>query len=127
MLQDTNAFSSFAVDDLPAARNFYKNQLGIEVKEHPMGLLELCINGSKPIIIYAREQHTPAVFTILNFPVADVEVVVDSLSEKGIVFEQYPEMGTDSKGISRKGKSPAIAWFKDPAGNILSIIELEKS
>lgn len=125
MLQNSRAFCSFAVKDLSIARAFYQDTLGIEVKDHPMGLLELHIVGSEPVIVYAKENHKPAIYTVLNFPVRNVEGTVDVLINSGVTFEQYPELGTDAKGISRHDKAPAIAWFKDPSGNILSIIEAE--
>ena len=123
MLQNSHAFSSFAVKDLSIAKAFYQNTLGLVVKDHPMGLLELHISGSEPIIIYPKDNHEPAIYTVLNFPVDDVEAVVDDLINRGVVFEQYSQLGTDAKGISRNDRGPAIAWFKDPFGNILSIIE----
>ncbi len=87
-----------------------------------MGILELHVTGSEPIIVYPRANHVPAEYTVLNFPTEKIEPVVDELIQKGITFEQYIDPGTDEKGISR-GRGPAIAWFKDPAGNIISIIE----
>ena len=114
-------FSGFAVDDLPAARTFYADTLGLEVTENEMGMLELHL-GAATVLIYRRPGHVPAQYTILNFPVADIEVAVDALAAKGVVFQQYPEMGTDEKGIFRHG-GPLIAWFTDPAGNVLSVLE----
>lgn len=121
MLSKSKAFSGFSVDDIKKAKNFYEDTLGLIVKENSMGLLELHIEGGNPIIVYPKPNHVPATYTVLNFPVQDIEVVVDSLLEKGIKFEQYKELNTDEKGISHYG--PNIAWFKDPAGNILSLIE----
>jgi predicted enzyme related to lactoylglutathione lyase len=129
MLENTKAFSSFSVDDLKKAEDFYQNILGVEVKTVPMGpegLLELHIAGSNPVMIYPKPNHTPASFTVLNFPVEDVEKTVDELSQKGVKFEHY-DMGdfkTDEKGILHgNGSGPNIAWFTDPAGNILSVLE----
>jgi catechol 2,3-dioxygenase-like lactoylglutathione lyase family enzyme len=114
-------FSGFAVDDLPAARTFYADTLGLEVTENEMGMLELHL-GAATVLIYPRPGHVPAQYTILNFPVADIEAAVDALITKGVVFQQYPDMGTDEKGIFRHG-GPLIAWFTDPAGNVLSVLQ----
>lgn len=114
-------FSGFAVDDLPAARTFYADTLGLEVTENEMGMLELHL-GAATVLIYPRPGHEPAQYTILNFPVADIEAAVDALTAKGVVFQQYPDMGTDEKGIFRHG-GPLIAWFTDPAGNVLSVLQ----
>lgn len=123
MIKINKAFSGFSVDDLAKARHFYAGILGVKVEDNPMGLLELHINGDNKILIYPKPDHTPATFTILNFPVDNIDGAVDSLVRLGVVFEQYnlPRLKTDEKGISRG--NPNIAWFKDPAGNILSIIE----
>ena len=123
MLSTSKAFSGFSVDDLSAAKTFYHNTLGLTVKDNPMGLLELHVEGSTPILVYHKPHHTPATFTILNFPVEDVEQAVDTLTAQGITFEQYAELNTDEKGISRSHEGPTIAWFKDPAGNILSLLQ----
>jgi len=121
MFKSTKAFSGFSVNDIQKAKEFYNGILGIETSER-MGLLVLHIAGSNPIIAYPKPNHVPATFTILNFPVADVEKAVDELIAKGITFEQYSgQLQTDAKGISH-GK-PMIAWFKDPAGNILSVLD----
>ncbi|MBX5330440.1 VOC family protein [Rhodococcus fascians] len=114
-------FSGFAVDDLPAARTFYADTLGLEVTENEMGMLELRL-GAATVLIYPRPGHVPAQYTILNFPVTDIEAAVDALIAKGVVFQQYPDMGTDEKGIFRHG-GPLIAWFTDPAGNVLSVLQ----
>ena len=122
MFKNTKAFSGFSVNDLEKAKDFYHGLLGIEVSENSMGIVTLHINGGSRIIIYPKPNHQPATFTILNFPVADVEQTVDELITKGITFEQYDgQLKTDEKGIMRGG-GPEIAWFKDPAGNILSVI-----
>ncbi|WP_316838632.1 VOC family protein [Pedobacter gandavensis] len=124
MLRNSKSFSSFSVDDLDRARTFYGGILGLELTDDPMGILELHVTGSTPIVIYPKSNHEPATFTILNFPVPNVEEAVDVLIKKGVQFEHYNEADfkTDEKGIFR-GEGPVIAWFKDPAGNILSIIE----
>ena len=114
-------FSGFAVDDLPAARTFYADTLGLEVTENEMGMLELHL-GEATVLIYPRPGHVPAQYTILNFPAVDIEAAVDALTAKGVVFQQYPDMGTDDKGIFRHG-GPLIAWFTDPAGNVLSVLQ----
>ena len=122
MLKNSKAFSGFAVEDLEKTKDFYQKILGLTVKDNPMGLIELHIEGGKPIIVYPKANHTPANFTVLNFTVEDIEVAVDALIKKGITFNQYPEFKTDEKGISRN-EGPLIAWFNDPSGNILSVIQ----
>src|SRR5690554_4906196 len=127
MFKNSKAFSGFSVDDLQKAKEFYGKVLGLEVKDGPMGILELHISGSNPMILYPKRNHEPATFTVLNFPVSDIDRAVDDLSRRGVGFEQYEgEIKTDEKGICRSdGRGPNIAWFKDPAGNILSILEEE--
>lgn len=124
MLQKSKAFSGFSVDDIKKAKTFYRNTLGLAVKDGPMGTLELHVEGGTPILVYPKPNHEPATFTILNFPVKDIEVAVGALSKKGILFEQYSDLNTDERGIAHN-EGPLIAWFKDPAGNILSVIEAE--
>ncbi len=123
MFEETEAFSGFAVPDVEAAKQFYGDTLGISVTEEE-GMLSLHIAGGRDVLIYPKPDHAPANYTILNFPVPDVERAVDELAERGVQFEHYPEMeaDTDAKGIFRGG-GPLIAWFTDPAGNILSVIE----
>ena len=125
MFKNTKAFSGFSVNDLQKAKQFYQQTLGLEVSEEGMGLLALHISGGTRILIYPKPNHIPATFTILNFPVADVERTVDDLIGLGVQFEQYDgNIKTDAKGIVRgNGKGPDIAWFKDPAGNILSVLK----
>ena len=125
MFKDTKAFSGFSVNDVQKARQFYHGKLGIEVSENEMGIMTLHISGRGKIIVYPKPNHEPATFTILNFPGSDVEKVVDELIKAGITFEQYGEpIKTDAKGIVRgNGRGPDIAWFKDPAGNILSVMK----
>jgi catechol 2,3-dioxygenase-like lactoylglutathione lyase family enzyme len=123
MFKDTKAFSTFSVSDLRKAKDFYGRILGLEVSDMPEGL-QLRIAGGATIFIYPKPNHTPATFTILNFPVDDIEKAVEELTELGVVFEQYEEpIKTDKKGIHRGEEGPTIAWFKDPAGNILSVLE----
>ena len=125
MFTQTQAFSGFSVDDMGRAREFYGDTLGIEIEDvPPHGLLRLKIEGGNPTLIYPKEDHEPASFTILNFPVADVEGTVAALRERGVEFERYEgtQMETDEQGIFRGG-GPLIAWFKDPAGNILAVLE----
>jgi catechol 2,3-dioxygenase-like lactoylglutathione lyase family enzyme len=126
MLKDSKAFGSFSVDDLKKAKEFYSQKLGLEVSETKEGL-GLKITGGGEIFIYPKPNHTPATFTVLNFPVDDIEQAVDDLGSRGIRFEQYEgELKTDKKGIFRgagRGEGPTIAWFKDPAGNVLSVLE----
>lgn len=126
MLRIGDTFSGFAVNDLRAAKQFYSEVLGFPVQENEMGILELQIKQDHKIIIYPKDDHQPAVFTILNIPVSNIDEAVDFLTQKGVQFEQYEEgaLKTDKKGILRGGeKEPVIAWFRDPAGNILSIIQ----
>lgn len=125
MLKQSDAFSGFSVNDLEQARWFYQEILGLEVRDNPMGLIELHIKSGSKILIYPKPDHTPASFTVLNFPVADIDSVVDELAHKGVAFEQYTgEIKTDARGIhSSPAEGLKIAWFKDPAGNILSLIE----
>ena len=123
MSQIQKAFSSFSVNDLDKAQVFYHDKLGINVTKNEMGILTLNIPGHE-VIIYPKPNHEPATFTVLNFPVDDVEKAVDDLIFAGITFEQYSgPIQTDEKGIVRSnGQTPDIAWFKDPAGNILSVL-----
>jgi predicted enzyme related to lactoylglutathione lyase len=123
MFKNTKAFSSFSVNDLQKAKEFYGKTLGVEVKDNPMGLIELQIASGNDIMVYPKPNHEPATFTVLNFPVDDIDKAVDELAAKGIAFEQYSELKTDKKGISRDPNGPKIAWFKDPAGNILSVLQ----
>jgi predicted enzyme related to lactoylglutathione lyase len=121
MFENTKAFSGFSADDVPAAKKFYGETLGIKVSEEN-GILTLHIAGDRATLIYPKEDHTPASFTILNFPVDDIEKAVDELAEQGVEFERYDGFDQDEKGIFRGG-GPYIAWFKDPAGNILSVLQ----
>ncbi|MGH2574381.1 MAG: VOC family protein [Ignavibacteria bacterium] len=125
MFKNNNAFSGFSVNDLQKAKEFYSRTLGIEVSEDSqMGMLNLHIaNGSK-VLVYPKTNHTPATFTILNFPVNNIDEAVEELTKRGVRFIIYnePELRTDEKGVVR-GNGPNIAWFKDPAGNILSVLE----
>jgi catechol 2,3-dioxygenase-like lactoylglutathione lyase family enzyme len=126
MFKASKAFSSFSVDDIPKAKEFYGQTLGLEVTDHrDMGLLELSLATGGKVMIYPKDDnHSPASFTVLNFPVDSVEKAVDELTKLGVEFETYDEtnLKTDDKGIAR-GEGPTIAWFKDPAGNILSVLE----
>ena len=123
MFKDSKAFSGFSVDDIPAAKDFYAGTLGVEVTDEPAGLgLQLATGGS--VFLYPKDDHEPASFTVLNFPVEDVEAAVDALAEKGVSFERYDGLDQDERGIiSAEQPGPRIAWFKDPAGNILSVLE----
>ncbi len=125
MLQDSKAFSGFAVDDPQAARRFYGETLGLGVEDAgEAGLLTLRLAGDRAVLVYPKPDHVPATYTVLNFPVDDIEAVVDGLAKRGVEFERYEgtDMETDEKGIFRGG-GPLIAWFKDPAGNILSVLQ----
>ena len=122
MFRNTKAFSGFSVNDIQKAKEFYGETLGLEVSE-THGLLSLHLAGGATILVYPKPNHIPATFTILNFPVADIEEAVDQLSRKGVRFERYDgDLKTDDKGIFRGG-GPLIAWFKDPAGKVLSVLE----
>jgi predicted enzyme related to lactoylglutathione lyase len=121
MFTDTPAFSGFAVDDLDAARSFYGDTLGLRTEDGPMGVLSLQLAGDRPTMIYPKPDFVPATYTILNFAVEDVDAAVDELNSRGVEMERYEGFDQDEKGISR-GQGPDIAWFKDPAGNILAVL-----
>ncbi|MFK0401515.1 VOC family protein [Microbacterium sp. NPDC090225] len=123
--QITHPFSGFSVDSIDAARAFYGDTLGLDVTTNAMGFLDIALPDGGSILVYAKPDHTPATFTILNFPVDDVEAAVDDLNARGVVTKIYDdEMGTDAKGIMRGGpdRGPDIAWFTDPAGNVLAVL-----
>ncbi|MDT3401853.1 VOC family protein [Mucilaginibacter terrae] len=125
MFKHTKAFSGFSVDDTQKAKEFYGEVLGLEVEELDMpGTLRLHIEGGGEILIYTKPNHSPATFTILNFPVQEINKAVDDLTARGVKFKVYdePNFKTDKKGIFQGG-GPKIAWFKDPAGNFLSVLE----
>ena len=123
MLADSKAFSGFAVPDLAKAREFYADTLGLRVSgDEQDGALTLHLAGGRDVLVYIKPDHAPATYTILNFPVDDVEGTVDALTARGVRFEQYDGIEQDDKGINR-GEGPLIAWFRDPAGNICSVIE----
>ena len=124
MLENSKAFSGFAAGDLGKVKEFYTKTLGLKVTEEH-GLLTLHLAGGNNVLIYPKPNHVPATFTVLNFPVDDVDLAVDESKKRGVRFEIYdfPDLKTDEKGIMR-GKGPTIAWFKDPAGNILSVLEV---
>jgi catechol 2,3-dioxygenase-like lactoylglutathione lyase family enzyme len=121
MFANTMAFSGFAVDDLQKAREFYGETLGLKTSEEH-GLMTLELAGDRPTLVYPKPDHTPATYTILNFTVEDIDKAVDELAARGVRFERYNGMDQDEKGIFR-GAGPYIAWFKDPAGNVLSVLQ----
>jgi predicted enzyme related to lactoylglutathione lyase len=123
MFADTKAFSGFSVNDLAAAKTFYGETLGVRVSDVAEGLVQLELAGGTNVLAYEKSNHTPATFTILNFPVADIDAAVDELTRRGVAFERYEGFGQDEKGISRNPDGPAIAWFTDPAGNVLAVLE----
>ncbi|ASU35391.1 VOC family protein [Mucilaginibacter xinganensis] len=126
MFKNTKAFSGFSVNDMQKAKDFYNGKLGISITENQMGIMTLKLAGGTDVVVYPKPNHEPATFTILNFAVADVDNAVDGLTQLGIKFEQYDfgDIKTDEKGIMRgNGYGPDIAWFKDPAGNILSVLK----
>jgi catechol 2,3-dioxygenase-like lactoylglutathione lyase family enzyme len=121
-LSDSAAFSGFAVPDIAAAREFYAGTLGLEVTEE-YGMLTLHLNGGdRPTLVYPKPDHAPAAFTILNFKVGDIEAAVDALADRGVEFARYDGMEQDERGIMRAG-GPYIAWFTDPAGNVLAVLQ----
>jgi len=120
MLADSKAFSGFAVPDLEQARRFYGDTLGLRVEEQN-GSLTLRLAGDRDVLVYVKPDHTPATYTILNFPVDDIEATVDGLAGRGVRFERYDGFEQDEKGIDRNGPAGGIAWFTDPAGNILAV------
>jgi catechol 2,3-dioxygenase-like lactoylglutathione lyase family enzyme len=123
MFATTPAFSGFAVDDIDAARAFYGGTLGLEVDDMH-GLLRLRLGSGATVLVYPKDDHVPATFTILNFPVDDIDASVDALAAAGVRLERYPHMGEpDAKGVYRDIGGPPIAWFTDPAGNVLSVLE----
>jgi predicted enzyme related to lactoylglutathione lyase len=124
VLTDSPAFSGFAVNDLDAARSFYADTLGLQVTDVPEmgGLMRLQLGSGTQVLVYAKPDHVPATFTVLNFPVPDVEKAVDELAGRGVQFQRYENPPTDEKGIMRAG-GPLIAWFTDPAGNVFSVIQ----
>jgi catechol 2,3-dioxygenase-like lactoylglutathione lyase family enzyme len=123
MLEHSKAFSGFSVDDIAEARRFYGETLGLRVSE-ANGMLTLHLAGDRNTLIYPKPDHTPATFTILNFPVEDIDAAVDQLAARGVEFEHYEQV--DEKGVMR-AMGPPIAWFKDPAGNVLSVIQLDQA
>lgn len=128
MLQQAKAFSSFSVNDVAAAKQFYGHTLGLAVDDSSGMGLGLKLEGGNEVFIYPKADHQPASFTVLNFKVDDIDAAVDALTAKGVTFEHYnqPQLQTDQKGISRSQspeQGPSIAWFKDPAGNILSVLQ----
>ena len=126
MFKNTKAFSSFSVDDMQKAKEFYGQTLGLDVSEQEEGL-RLRIAGGGEVFIYPKSNHQPATFTVLNFPVDNIEQAVGQLTKRGVQFEHYDDAGikTDEKGIHSGPPGPNLAWFKDPAGNTLSVLELE--
>ncbi len=127
MFKDTGAFSSYSVDDTQAAREFYGQTLGLPVSDVPGmdGLVDLRIPGGSRVLLYPKPDHAPATFTVLNLPVADITAAVDELTSRGVRFEVYDEapVKTDEKGILRSDAMGAVAWFKDPDGNILNVFQ----
>lgn len=123
MFENTKAFSGFAVDDLQKAREFYAKTLGLRVSEEH-GLLTLHIAGGRDTLVYPKPDFIAATYTILNFPADDIDKAVDELAARGVRFERYDGFDQDAKGIARRGK-PYVAWFKDPAGNILSVLQVK--
>jgi predicted enzyme related to lactoylglutathione lyase len=122
VFEQVRAFASFAAPDVEAVRPFYAETLGLRTSIDQFGVLILAIEDSPEVMIYPKPDHAPAAFTVLNFPVEDIEQAVDALAERGVEFERYEGFDHDERGIVR-GAGPTIAWFRDPAGNILSVVE----
>jgi catechol 2,3-dioxygenase-like lactoylglutathione lyase family enzyme len=124
VLEQSRAFSGIAVKDLDEARHFYGKVLGLRVEDSEMGMLVLRLGGDRPVLVYPKPDHEPATYTVLNFPVRDVEAAVAALTDRGVTFERYEgtPVETDEQGVFRGG-GPLIAWFTDPSGNVLSVIE----
>ena len=128
MLHDSKAFSGFSVNDATTAKAFYADTLGLEVTEENGGMLTLHLGSGAEVLIYAKDSHQPATYTVLNFPVSDISATVDALIDKGVTFARYDGMEQDDKGIMHGlsvNMGPDIAWFTDPAGNVLSIMQTE--
>ena len=127
MFGNSDAFSSYSTNDVDAARDFYRGTLGLEVNDTEMGVIEVVLGNGQHVTIYPKPNHEPATFTVLNFIVPNIEEAVGHLTGQGVEMERYadiPEIRQDAKGIARDDRGPAIAWFKDPAGNILSVLEI---
>jgi catechol 2,3-dioxygenase-like lactoylglutathione lyase family enzyme len=125
MFRDSHAFSGFSTNDIPMTKDFYARTLGLEVTEEN-GMLTLHLGGGGTVLIYPKDDHQPASFTVLNFPVPDIDRAADELTKAGVEFERYEGSNQDERGIARPPKpeyGPPIAWFKDPAGNIVSVIQ----
>jgi catechol 2,3-dioxygenase-like lactoylglutathione lyase family enzyme len=122
MFADSKAFSGFSVDDVDRARQFYGETLGLRVSEEH-GMLRLHLAGGHAVLVYPKPDHAPATFTILNFPVDDIDRAVDALAGQGVRLERYDGFNQDEKGILRDADGPSIAWFTDPAGNVLSVLQ----
>jgi catechol 2,3-dioxygenase-like lactoylglutathione lyase family enzyme len=124
VFEKTKAFASYAVPDIDAARDFYGETLGLETSVNEWGVLILSIEGSQDVMVYPKPDHAPAAFTVLNFPVEDIDQAVDALAERGVEMQRFQGFDHDDRGIVR-GSGPTIAWFHDPAGNILSVVEVD--
>jgi catechol 2,3-dioxygenase-like lactoylglutathione lyase family enzyme len=125
MLKDSKSFSGFSVKDVDEAKRFYNELLGLNIGQEMMGMFEINLGGGGSVMVYPKDNHVPATFTILNFPVDDIDKAVDELTSKGVKFDRYEGFEQDEKGIARSNDpqmGPSIAWFKDPSGNILSVL-----
>jgi len=123
MFKDSTAFTSFAADDIAKAREFYEGTLGVETTEEDRGFLTLHLAGGGQVIVYPKPDFAPATYTVLNFAVGDIDAAVDELTARGVELERYDGFEQDARGIARDPEGPPIAWFRDPAGNILSVLE----
>jgi predicted enzyme related to lactoylglutathione lyase len=125
MLKDSKSFSGFSVKDVDEAKRFYNELLGLTIGQEMMGMFEIKLGGGGTVMVYPKDNHEPATFTVLNFPVDDIDKAVDELTSKGVKFDRYEGFEQDEKGIAHSNdpqKGPSIAWFKDPSGNILSVL-----
>ena len=124
MFKDSNAFSGFAVKDLAAAKSFYGDTLGLDARDGPMDMLELHLSNGAVVLVYPKADHEPANYTMLNLQVKDVDAAVDELTKAGVQMEHYgPDFSQDEKGIARDDRGPTIAWFKDPSGNTIAVLD----
>lgn len=125
MFQNSKPFSSFSVNDIAEARRFYSDVLDIKVVDGPMGTLQLEIGAESQVLVYPKEDHAPASFTVLNYTVSDIDAAVDELKGRGVSMQQYEGFGQDDKGVLRsEGEDPTIAWFTDPSGNVISVMQV---
>ena len=124
MFETSQAFSSFATNDIDATKRFYSETLGLKVEDGEMGFIRLTLGSGTQVMVYPKPDFEPATYTVLNFPVDDIDIAVDELGSRGVEFERYDGFGQDDKGIARGDEGPPIAWFSDPAGNIVAVMQV---